>query len=437
MKIKQKGVRWLWTGLLLMVCSFLLAGCGDDDTAVKITMPPQVASEDAGADTPTAVDVYWDATYSMAGYATLPEGNFYRTLPDELGDLGSSMGSVTFYRFGAEIKELPGREYRQFSNPGYYTEVITAFHNVIDKADASHLSIVVTDLFESGADWSNVTQKLKEKYFGQHLSVAIIGVKNPFKGDIFDVGIDAAKYAYDSGTAPERYRPFYLFIMGPDKKVTDFVSRFRERQQGVQNETQYLVFSEQLAAQLLDFSRLELSASQNIFRDDKLHVQDQRIREFGIDSSDDVTSLETTFPYQPALGAMPVDLSKLNVKAEVLTLEGDEWQPVEKRDSDLTAKIVPGEAENTYSVQVSFTPSKSLEDGKVNFVHVMAAPDAQSYRMPDWVTKWNMANADVNAAAFDGSKTINFLHIVESLKSSILAAAHPSLVNLDFVIDER
>ena len=150
-----------------------------------------------------------------------------------------------------------------------------------------------------------------------------------------------------------------------------------------------------------------------------------------------MTSLETTFPYQPALGAMPVDLSKLNVKAEVLTLEGDEWQPVEKRDSDLTAKIVPGEAENTYSVQVSFTPSKSLEDGKVNFVHVMAAPDAQSYRMPDWVTKWNMANADVNAAAFDGSKTINFLHIVESLKSSILAAAHPSLVNLDFVIDER
>ena len=179
MKMKQKGVRWLWMGLLLMVCSFLLAGCGDDDTAVKITMPPQVASEEAGADTPTAVDVYWDATYSMAGYATLPEGNFYRTLPDELGDLGSSMGGVTFYRFGEEIKELPGREYRQFSNPGYYTEVITAFHNVIDKADASHLSIVVTDLFESDADWSNVTQKLKEKYFGQHLSVAIIGIKNP------------------------------------------------------------------------------------------------------------------------------------------------------------------------------------------------------------------------------------------------------------------
>ena len=51
----------------------------------------------------------------------------------------------------------------------------------------------------------------------------------------------------------------------------------------------------------------------------------------------------------PALGALPVDLSKLNVKAEVLTLEGDEWQPVEKRDSDLTAKIVPGEAENEFS----------------------------------------------------------------------------------------
>lgn len=435
MKMKIKGVRWLCMSLLLVMCPFFMSGCGEDN--VTITMPSQVASEAVDEDTPTAVDVYWDATYSMAGYTTLPNGNFYRTLPDELGDLGSSMGSVTFYRFGKEIKKLSGREYRQFSNPGYYTELITAFHNVIDKADSSHLSIVVTDLFESDADWSNVTQKLKEKYFGKHLSVAIIGVKNPFKGNIYDVGLDAAKYAYDSGNAPQRYRPFYLFIMGPDKKVMDFVSRFRERQKGVQNETQYVVFSEKLAAQSLDFSSLELSNSQNIFKYDKLNIQDKRIREFGIDSSDDTTSFETAFQYQPALGALPVDLSKLNVKTEVFTLEGDEWQPLEKRDSDLTAKVVPGDGANNYSVQVSFTPSQSLAEGKVNFVHVIAAPDAKSYRIPDWVTKWNMTNANVNKAAFDGSKTINFLHIVESLKTSILAAAHPSLVNLSFVIDER
>lgn len=435
--MRRKSVRWLWIGLIIITCAVLLSGCGDEDEAVKVAMPSQVMSEAVSEDTPVAVDVYWDATYSMAGYTTIPETNFYRTLPDELGDLGSSIGSVKFYRFGKDIQELSGREYRQFSNPGYYTEVITAFHNAIDNADTSHLSIIVTDLFESDADWSNVTQKLKDKYFGQHLSVAIIGIKNPFKGDIFDVGIDAAKYAYDSGNDPARYRPFYLFIMGPDKQVTDFVSRFKERQQGVKNETQYVVFSEQLSSQSMDFSNLELSASQNIYKDNKLNVNDKRIIEFGIDSGDDVSSLTTTFKYQPALGAMPVALDKLKVKAEVFTLEGDEWQPLELKDSDFVTKLTAGDAENTYNLQASFTPSKSLAEGKVNFVHVMVAPDEKAYQIPDWVQKWNMANVDANAAAFDGSKTVNLQHIVESLKSSILTAAHPSLVNLDFVFDER
>ena len=57
--------------------------------------------------------------------------------------------------------------------------------------------------------------------------------------------------------------------------------------------------------------------------------------------------------------------------------------------------------------------------------------------LPDWVKSWNMANYDIDANAFDGSKTINFLHVVGSLKDSMLMSAHPSLVNVNIVIDMR
>ena len=36
-------------------------------------------------------------------------------------------------------------------------------HNVVDAANEEHLSVIITDLFESDADWSNVTKKLKDK----------------------------------------------------------------------------------------------------------------------------------------------------------------------------------------------------------------------------------------------------------------------------------
>ncbi len=429
----MRYLRALGAGLALAV-GIVCGGCGDETADAPITMPAAVGSQAEVADAPVPVDVYWDATYSMQGYATIAAGNVYRTLPDELSDLGGSMGETTFYRFGQEIKKLEGREHRNFSNPGYYDEVITSFGNVIDQADASHLSIVVTDLFESDADWSNIAQKLKDKYFSQHLAVAIIGIKNPFQGDIFDVGLDAKKYAYDSGSDPARYRPFYLFIMGPDAKVESFVARFHERQPGGAD-VQYLVLSEKLADGALDFRTLKTAESANLYADEKHEVQDARIREFGVDAEGDTASLTVPFTYAPAFGALPVDVQGLKVETQCFSLADGEWQPVEKQSSDMKAELVPGDG-GQYQLKVSFTPEKSLVPEKVNFVHVSVAPDAKGYRLPDWVKAWNMTNADVDPAQFDGSKTINFLRVVESLKASVLSAAHPSLVNLDFIVDE-
>lgn len=436
----RQWIRKFSRAIFLTVMSAVLivsAGCGDDDEAVEITMPADAGSAMSAETEKTPVDVYWDATVSMQGYAMLSEGNFYRTLPDELGDLTSSMGETKFYRFGKEIQPLEGRDYRKFSDPSIYTETITAVQNVVEKADASHLSIVVTDLFESDADWSGVTKQLKDKYFSQHLAVAIIGVKNPFKGDIFDVGLDARKYSYDSGNDPKKYRPFYLFIMGPDEAVENFISRWQERQAGVSNEMQYLVFSENLTEQPQDFRQLKLDSSTNLYADDKLNIQDKRIQEYGVDSFGDETSLTTTFNYTPATGSMPIDLNGLQTSTKVYSLEDGEWQPVDMSDSDMKAEITPAETQNNYTIKLTFTPEKSLKPEKINFVHLSVAPDSKAYQLPDWVKQWNMANIDVDPNQFDGSKTINFLHIAESLKESVLSSAHPALVNLDFVVDAR
>lgn len=421
--------------LLVMMFTLVLAGCGND--AVQITMPEQVASTASGDSKQIDVDVYWDATVSMQGYTTITNGNFYRTLPDRLGDIGSNFGETKFYRFGKDIKQLEGREYRKFSEPGYYDELITAFHNVIDKADESHLSIVVTDLFESDSDWSNVTKKLKEKYFAKHLAVGIIGIKNPFDGDIFDVGLNAAKYKYNSGNDPAKYRPFYLFIMGPEEKVAEFFNTWKERQSNAV-EMQYLLLSENLTEEAADFSRLEIKDSKNIFKDERLAIKDKRIREFGIDSFGDESMLVSTFNYKPRFGSFPLDMNKLLVKSEVFILEEGEWKLVDDMDGKIDATVAPdSESSGNYNITVKFTPELSTKAGYINFLHVSVCPEEKGFQMPDWIKQWNMANIDIAPDQFDGSKTIHLMHLVDSLKASVLATSHPSLVNMNMVIDYR
>ncbi len=379
------------------------------------------------------VDIYWDATYSMQGYTTLSAGNLYRTLPAHLGDIGDAMGGVKFFRFGETVRPLAGREHLRFADASYYDEVITATHRAIDAADPKHLSVIVTDLFESDADWSNVTQKLKEKFFAQHHAVALIGIRNSFKGDVFDVGLNAAKYFYDSGNDPTKFRPFYMLVMGPDPKVRDFIERWRERQQGP-NETHYLLLSEILMDKEGDFTNLKQKAATNLFPDERLAIKDRRIREFGIDSYGDPASLTVDFQYQPAFGACPLDMNTLQSEVELYALsESGEWATVD-RDEKATATIQENvEQPGEYEVVVSLTPETCLMPDQINFLHVAIVPKGKSFKLPDWVKAWNMSNVDVSPDYFDGSKTVNLKHIAESLKDSALSAAKPRLVHLDMV----
>ena len=223
--------------------------------------------------------------------------------------------------------------------------------------------------------------------------------------------------------------------MGPDAKVQSFAQRFHERQPaGV--DVQYLVLSETLAEGTLDFRSLKAEESANLYQDTKHNIQDARIREFGVSTASEQAMLATSFTYAPAFGALPIDPQGLQAETQVFSLAEDgTWQEVSRKDADMKAELA-AQGGGSYKLTLTFTPEKTLAPDQLNFVHVAVAPGAKAYRLPDWVKAWNMSNVDVDPNAFDGSKTINFLHVVESLKESVLAAAHPSLVTLDFIVDK-
>ncbi|WP_302048344.1 hypothetical protein [Megamonas funiformis] len=372
----------------------------------------------------------------MKGYTTISQDNAYRSLPDDLDDIGNSMGSIKFYSFGQNIKPLEGREHRKFADGANYDETITAIYNVVENADTNHLSIIITDLFESDSDWSNVTKQLKEKYFSQHLSVAIIGIKNPFKGEIFDVGLNAAKFDYDSGNDPAKYRPFYMFILGQDSEVKKFIQLWKNRYAKT-NEVQYLVFSENLMDKVADLSNMEIKDSNNIFSDEQLSLPNQTLKEYDIDSLDENSSLTASFNYSSATDGCNLDMNKLSPDIKVWVLKDGQWQESEQ-SGDIKCTFRSDESqEGNYLVSVNFTGEKTLTPNSINLIHIAIKPEDTGFILPDWIRAWNMDSSAVNMGQFDGSKTVNFLHIAESLKDSVLSTAQPSLVNMNLVIQTK
>lgn len=425
--------------LYLFCCIFLtpiFSGCAVDETSSTEIPSIVFAPSEQGENKTTDIDVYWDATYSMKGYTTIAQDNAYRALPDDLDDIGSSMGNIKFYGFGKDIKPLEGREHRKFADGASYDETITAIYNVVENADTNHLSIIITDLFESDSDWSNVTKQLKEKYFSQHLSVAIIGVKNPFKGEIFDVGLNAAKFDYDSGNDPSKYRPFYMFILGQDSEVKKFIQLWKNRYAKT-NEVQYLVFSENLMDKAADLSNMEIKDSNNIFSDEQLSLPNQTLKEYDIDSLDENSSLTASFNYSPATDGCNLDMNKLNPDIKVWVLKDGQWQESEQ-SGDIKCIFKPDESQqDNYLVSVNFTGEKTLTPNSINLIHIAIRPEDIGLILPDWIRAWNMDSSAVNMGQFDGSKTVNFLHIAESLKDSVLSTAQPSLVNMNLVIQTK
>jgi len=427
----------LMTLIVVISFSVLTAGCledvlGTSEPTENFTLPPNVQQAARQVNEKVPVDVYFDATVSMKGYTTLAAGNVYRTLPDILTDVGSSMGEVNFYKFSEQITLLENRDYRNYSSPAPYYEIVTAIQNVVAQANPAHLSVIVTDLFESDSDWSSMARQIRTKYFDNHLAVAVIGIKNSFNGEVFDVGLNAAKFDYNSNDNTALFRPFYLMILGQEADITRFMEKFKERQT-LPNETHYLMLSENLST-ANDFSSMPMTDLQNFYNTDKLKLGNNGVKEFGLDKFAEPASLTVQFTYKPQLGACPLNMEEIVPDVKILVQEGEEWQPLDSNDVNVTLTPIEGNP-NSFDVTVSMTPERSLREGKYNFVHISLSPTEKGYMLPEWVRNWNMPNVDVDKANFDGSKTINLVHVIGSLKDSVFATAPLKLIDMNFVVD--
>ncbi|RUQ41300.1 MAG: hypothetical protein EKK69_02520 [Candidatus Competibacteraceae bacterium] len=220
----------LWATLLVACGSSERPACLPVDLEPKITKMPPV--EEAGP-----VVVWVDASGSMAGYlrrgkplsGDIPYKDLIQTLPQWMDMVASK---VDYFRFGKTVQAMSRGDFLNAARESFYRDPrlkdSSRISDPIAKAveqDASVLTVIITDLFLSGAELDlsasgalrrPLTQALQQ---GKH--VALLGIRNPFSDKIYDL----------SGGKPLDYtgeRPFYLILIGPETRIATLYRRLQQ-----------------------------------------------------------------------------------------------------------------------------------------------------------------------------------------------------------------
>lgn len=287
------------TGMIVIaaLCLSSMSGCSGSKVSTIITLP-KLASEGQEQTEKLAdkVDVYWDATPSMAGYLGL-NGNSRISVSDEIRSIYKSVVPETtfvkasqdidvvtainwagaernYYRFDAGIAKYFKRSVwsdaimlGSFYDKAYYEDDSTKdtvsmeryFGNnskdslkytenylteVFDYIDPDSLSIVVTDMYELADDIGSLYEAIGNKIMNSDMVVSMIGVQSEFAGTIYDLSAQEDKVSYgvdsfinDPTLSGVRYHPFYIFICGDEYNVELFTeSMMDELEEEVQPE---------------------------------------------------------------------------------------------------------------------------------------------------------------------------------------------------------
>lgn len=181
--------------------------------------------------------IYIDHSVSMIGYLQ-GANQFARPFQDLVGDLPKRLKQLnaqpSFRSFGKSISE-PMSGAAPLFDPNFYScagkaaGTCDSTESHLDKVleevagNTNGFAVIVSDLWydNSGDPMSGVTaiQPHLIKILSEGRTVALYGIKAPFKGDIYDLPVSETE---KTKVTHQGQHPFYVMVIGPKANVLEF-----------------------------------------------------------------------------------------------------------------------------------------------------------------------------------------------------------------------
>jgi len=423
----------------------------------KRSPPPESEPEGLGpVSEALKVDIFFDATLSMKGYvSTQTTSSYQQTVPLlERGVIeGWHGGEATFYKFGDDIAPLPGRTYLDAVKPPFYGDSKynkkTLIERVIEQAKPDHLTVVVTDLFQTNADINQLSDKLKQKFIANNLAVGVYAVRSQFAGQVYDVGPDNYTFGYKSRDEGQSFRPFYLLAFGSHADIAHYFGVLAAGGLGSPAESHALIFSRHLTASPASFAGAKLKSADRISEVSGSNLlsrtyRGDRVKSFKISSGKTVAKFVVELRYDSALADVMTHGSELT--PEVVAWKGEDTGAAElalvenqqaQKALQVSAKLAPDEPPFSTLNLAAELKASELPAGGLYRYRVRLRPSR--YALPEWVAGWNMRDNDIKTwhlrpQDFDGSKTYNLENFLGTLQGAVLSTTPPEVCDVYFYI---
>ncbi|MFN0139889.1 MAG: hypothetical protein ACKVQW_07350 [Pyrinomonadaceae bacterium] len=430
--------------IILIFCSSLFfLSCGSKcDPPIPLQSEEILDTRNEGF--PLSTDIYLDATLSMQGFTNASGylSNYQLSIPVLERIAG---GEVSFWKFGNEPVSIKREDYLKADKPVFYPNTQdlkeTRIQNVISQANESHLTLVVTDLFQESADINVLISLIKEKYVKKNIAVGILAVKSQFNGTVYNVGTNDRTFNWASGDDPSKFRPFYILAFGKYGDINNYFEKFDSETRSFETydnkDTGFsikkrIIFSRYLVekpSMLLDAKitpnnsvakmapgiLVKTSSPKNPFKE---LVVGEKAEGEAFTAEIPLTLLNNTIDFSTELKA-EIQSSTCGGKTNNQITE----PPI------IVEAITPDKQKIRLSVKVT---GRKLIAQTTNVFRIILRP--KSFTSPAWVGEWNMTGEQVeqwfkDKKEFQGSKTHNLSQFMSALWIATEEEFHPKIAD--------
>ncbi len=464
--IASVGLVMLW-GLWLSACSKLET---PPVTSATCEIPP---SNTANPSPDLVASIYIDATKSMEGFVKLGWTTRYARLLDAIvGALqeGWQKDSISFYPFGEKVGEKI-KDYRQAKKIDFYRVREGFRYTQIEKAiehsqlTEDRLTIIVTDLFQKNGAIDDVYRKIEEKYLAseeRQFAVGIMAHRSQFVGEVYDVGDEKRPpFPYDTrkepNNKPEKYRPFYLIVLGTQPNLENFFDSLKKTEKAKQsqiNGANWVIFSPKFVRNVsvlnLDNSdivtplgakgrplvrRSGINSSAGTIRADKKYRQSVALLKINSLTSSE-SYIKNTVTYTPLPYVfIPGQISRTQVEV----FDNDRKTFVPSNDSQLKKalrldSLTPDSQKEQLIFNTKIDPS-AMNSGIYRFTVFLTVQSIDDGAPPSWWRDWS--GTEEIAIKSLGDKTYNLLPFLKRIQSGMLQLSDKTIGKFCYLLQKE
>lgn len=379
-----------------------------------------------------AASIYIDATLSMQGFVRAGPATVYIRFIEALERsfaTGWSQSGIQFFRFGSKIEPVSAKGYLDALEPAFYHEPgifeRTEIDRVLQRASTDSMLVIVTDLYQHDSNVAKMVRALRDHALAKRLTFAILGLRSPFDGTIYDVTPARLSFTWRG------LRPFYALIVGRQPDVLRYLDELKRTVTAGQD-AGTLVVSPCLLARPLGWSRdAQVKVAPPIRVNTSVPPrQDGSIGGFDLRKADTGGTITVTIPVLAIPDSPGIRFEQLRDerKARLAPRRGFSWfswgAPA-VADAD-TSSLVPKLASlSADRVEIAMQlPAFGSRPAGVYMYQVRLFVPPSALVLPKWCSEWSVSAQQLSSAIqnnrFDGSRTQNLFEFVSDATTAMV-----------------